>query len=74
MQDLVLTYVDENDIEKKKCYPRIFDFTDAVEENTESISILDGHSISACFFENPMNVQSFATVTELYQHCKAIIR
>lgn len=55
-------------------YPRIFDFTDAYENDNLPFKKYRVKNVSIILFENPRNTHSFADIKKCYQHCKNIMK
>ena len=73
MKDLMFSYDNANGERINKVYDRIFDFTDAVEQNDADVPPMSSQNVDAYFFENPLRHNHFATVEDLYYHCKIIM-
>jgi len=73
MKDLRICYIDKNNYVCFLSYDTIFEFTDYIKENPDS-HLLEGHTVKATFFENPLRIKETNTIRELYEFCLDIMK
>ena len=74
MKDLRFSYTDKNGKVIQKEYDTIMDFTDSVGSGKFEEDMNNTSNVKATFFENPLNSNSFNSVSELYTHCCNIMK
>ena len=74
MKDLKFSYTDKNGKTIQKDYDTIMDFTDSVVDGMLDEEFDKPTNGEATFFENPLNTKKFNTLSELYTHCKQIMK
>ena len=68
VQDLMFSYENENGEKVRLTHGRYISFL------AETAPPLSGKDVDVYFFENPATKQHFATVEDLYHHCKMIMK
>lgn len=74
MKDLRIKYKNENGKIINREYDTIMDFIDEMDSDKIDIPMLDYKNVTAAFFENPLQIKYFSTISELLNHCKKIIK
>lgn len=74
MKDLILKYRNENGDVITKSYDTIMDFMDEMESDDIDIPMLDYEIVEYMFFEKSINRGYFATIDDILEYCKRIVR
>lgn len=73
MKDLQIHYLEKSGQIAYDSFKTIMDFTDFIERHP-TCPLMNGHHITAVFFENSRHTKSFYTMKELYDFCTAILK
>lgn len=74
MKDLMLKYRNENGDVITKSYATIMDFMNEMESDNIDIPMLDYEIVEYMFFEKPLNRGYFATINDIFEYCKRIVK
>ncbi len=74
MKDLILKCRNENGDVITKSYNTIMDFMDEMESNDINIPMLNYEIVEYMFFEKSINRGYFATIDDILEYCKRIVR
>lgn len=72
MKDLTLSFKDNKETYFSVSFDTIMDFTEAYEEKRYSNP--EYQNIEADFFQNPLLHKTFNSMSDLYNHCQAILK
>lgn len=75
MKELLIHYDNENGERIAKSYDFLFNFTDDIESDEIDIPMMDYQNVQADFRMSKTKYQrkSFATIKDLYTHCKIMM-
>lgn len=74
MKDLVLKYKNCEGNVITASYDTIMDFIDKMESDEMDIPMLDDEVVEYVFFEKPIDRGYFATIDDILEYCKNIVR
>lgn len=74
MKDLILKYRNENGMVITKSYDTIIDFIGEMESDDVDIPMLDYETVEYMFFEKPLDRGYFATIDDILEYCKSIVK
>lgn len=70
----MLKYRNENGDVITKSYATIMDFMNEMESDNIDIPMLDYEIVEYMFFEKPLNRGYFATINDIFEYCKRIVK
>lgn len=74
MKDIMLKYINTDGNVITKSYDTIMDFIDEMESDAIDIPMLDYEIVEYMFFEKPLNRGYFATIGDILEYCKRIVK
>ena len=72
MKDLKITFVQDGKKQTRE-YDTLMDFMVHYEMSADKLQVTTAENITAVFFEKMILTKEFASIKELYEHCRAII-
>lgn len=74
MKDLILKYRNENGTVISKSYDTIMNFIDEMESDGINSPMLDYEIVEYIFFDKSLDRGYFATIDDILEYCKRIIK